>query len=197
VELIGELRKVCEGIPIHVISGSQPPAELLAAADGLLLKPFDTSLLWKLFEHEPEERKTSFLDPDEPAVSVEVLGKLRQMMTEQAIRDIYAAMVADLDKRIEALGAAIGRHDGDEVRRIGHAIKGGCSMAGAMQASRLGALLEAQDTGQDNHLDNSRTLLADLRAAARGLHRILENELPEASQQWTDRFELWLQTIIL
>ena len=178
LELIAELRKACEGIPIHVVSASQPPAELVAAADGLLLKPFDASSLWKLFEREPEERKTTFIVPDEAAVSTEVLGKLRQMMPENAVREIYVAMVGDLDKRIEVLGAAIGRHDRAEVRRIGHAIKGGCSMAGATQAARLGALLEAQDEEQDNQLDNSRTLLADLRTAAQALHRILEDELP-------------------
>jgi CheY-like chemotaxis protein len=178
VELIAELRKVCQGVPIHVISGSRPPDELVAAADGLLLKPFDASALWRLFEREPEERKASYIDPDEAVVSTAVLAKLRQMMPEKAVREIYVAMVADLDKRIEALGGAIGRHDHAEVRRIGHAIKGGCSMAGAMQAARLGALLETQNLEEDNQLDNSRTLLADLRAAARSLRRILEDKLP-------------------
>ena len=58
------------------------------------------------------------------------------------MRQIYAAVVADLDKRMQALEAAIASGDAAEVRRIGHAIKGGCGMAGALQAARLGALLE-------------------------------------------------------
>jgi hypothetical protein len=45
-------------------------------------------------------------------------------------------------------------------------------MAGALQAAHLGALLEAQD----NHLNNSATLLRDLRAAAFSLERMLEVE---------------------
>ena len=81
--------------------------------------------------------------------------------------------------RIEALDGAIAKGDAAEIRRIGHAIKGGCGMAGALQAARLGALLEAAPLSpQDNQLDNSATLLRDLRAAAQGLERMLDAELP-------------------
>jgi CheY-like chemotaxis protein/HPt (histidine-containing phosphotransfer) domain-containing protein len=178
VELMGELRVRCKGAAIYLISGSQPAAALVAAADGVLLKPFDGEMLWNQLQKIPERRQESVLNVDEPVVSIKVLNKLREMMPEDLVRNIYSAMVADLDTRIEALGAAIARHDGDEVRRIGHSIKGGCGMAGAMQAARLGAMLEAEPMGQDNQLDNIRGLLADLRDAALGLHRILENELP-------------------
>ena len=43
---------------------------------------------------------------------------------------------------MQTLEAAIAKGDDAEVRRIGHAIKGGCGMAGAIQAARLGALFE-------------------------------------------------------
>jgi HPt (histidine-containing phosphotransfer) domain-containing protein len=83
-----------------------------------------------------------------------------------------------MNKRTQALEAAIAKGNGDEVRRIGHAIKGGCGMAGALQAARVGALFE-EDAGdnESNHLDNRMALLADLRAATRNLERILESEL--------------------
>lgn len=178
VELISRLRDACKGVPVYAVSGSQPPDEIVAAVNGVLLKPFDANALWKLFQREPSQRRESYIESKEPVVSVEVLNQLRQMMTEKAVREIYAAMVMDLDRRIGLLGSAIARHDQEEVRRIGHSIKGGCGMAGAMQAARLGALLEAGFKGQDNQLDNSRALLSDLRAAAAQLHRILEDELP-------------------
>ncbi len=73
-------------------------------------------------------------------VSAKILAQFRQMMPEAMVREIYAAVVADLNKRKAALETAIGRHDAVEVRRIGHTIKGGCGMAGAQQAARLGAL---------------------------------------------------------
>ena len=101
------------------------------------------------------------------------------MMPEAAVREIYTAVIADLVKRMQTLEAAIAKGDDAEVRRIGHAIKGGCGMAGALQAARLGALFEEipADT-ESNHLDNSMALLGDLRAAARNLESMLEAELP-------------------
>ena len=101
------------------------------------------------------------------------------MMSEAAVREIYVAVVADLGKRLQALETAIARGDSAEVRRIGHAIKGGCGMAGALQAARLGALFEEISLDpESNHLDNSMALLSDLRASARSLERMLEAELP-------------------
>lgn len=178
-DLIAGLRAACKTALVYVISGSQPAEKVIAAADGLLLKPFNIEMLRKMIEGQMLQPKPSYLDPGEPVVSLETLGQLRQLMPESAVREIYVAVVNDLKRRIEALGVAISKHDAPEVRRIGHAIKGGCGMAGALQAARLGALLEAGPFEvDDNHLDNSRTLLRDLRTAARGLQRILEGELP-------------------
>jgi len=178
VELMAGLRARCRSAVVYVMSGSQPAEDLVAAADGVLLKPFDGEMLWGLLQRIPGRRQESELNGEAPVVSTKVLNKLREMMSEEALRKIYVTMVTDLDTRIEALGAAVARRDAEEVRRIGHSIKGGCSMAGAMQAARLGAMLESEPMGEDNHLDNIEGLLADLRAAARGLHRILDSELP-------------------
>jgi HPt (histidine-containing phosphotransfer) domain-containing protein len=114
---------------------------------------------------------------DEPVVSVQTLAQLREMMPEKAVRQIYAAVVADLAKRAAALDVAIAAADVAQIRSIGHAIKGGCGMAGALEAARLGALLEAAPLKtKGNHLDNSRALLRRLRVAARNLERMLEAE---------------------
>jgi HPt (histidine-containing phosphotransfer) domain-containing protein len=113
-------------------------------------------------------------DPNEPVVNPETLAQFRKLMSETAVRQVYQAVVTDLGRRTEALAAAIARGDGAEVRRIGHAIKGGCGMAGAVQAARLGALLESGD----NQLDNSAALLLDLRAAALRLQNMLDAEMP-------------------
>jgi HPt (histidine-containing phosphotransfer) domain-containing protein len=105
------------------------------------------------------------------------------MMPEAAVKQIYTAIVADLLKRLPALEAAIAKGDAAEVRHIGHAIKGGCGMAGAQQASRIGALLQAEELDSSvgpgrNHLDDSARLLSDLRAAARNLESMLVREFP-------------------
>ena len=110
----------------------------------------------------------------------ETLAQLREMMPEAAVKQIYQAIVADLYKRLAALEAAIAKGDSGEVQRIGHSIKGGCGMAGAMQAARIGALLQggAMEVGTGNQLDNSNAMLGDLRTAARNLESMLEQEFP-------------------
>ena len=96
------------------------------------------------------------------------------MMSEAAVRQIYAAIVADLARRIAAIETAIAKKNVAEIHRIGHNIKGGCGMAGARQAASLGAAFESIG----NQLDNSPALLENLRDAARTLERMLEVEFP-------------------
>jgi CheY-like chemotaxis protein len=177
-KLISELRGRTKA-RIFAVSGSDVPPEVVNAADGFLLKPFNAENLRQLLVGNQAEAAPTLLDPNEPVVSMEVLAQLRRVMPESGVRQIYSVVVADLSGRIEALGAAIAKGDAAEIRRIGHAIKGGCGMAGALQAARLGALLEAMPlNSKDNQLDNSAVLLSDLRAAARGLERMLDAELP-------------------
>jgi CheY-like chemotaxis protein len=177
-QLIGELR-ARSSARIYVVSGSNPPPELTAAADGFLLKPFSADAFRKLLEGGKPEAVATPLDPNEPVVSLVILTQFRKLMSETAVRQVYQAVVTDLGRRIEALAAAIARGDGAEVRRIGHAIKGGCGMAGALQAARLGALLESWDNQSgDNQLDNSAVLLGDLRSATQRLQNMLDAEMP-------------------
>ncbi len=184
-ELIRGLRARAPSAAIYILSGSRPAEELVAAADGLLLKPFGAGELRALLDHDqPQPAATkagrSYIDPGDPVVRPEILEQLRQRMPGEGVREIYQAMVADLGRRIEALEAAIDRRDMAEVRRVGHAIKGGCGMAGAVQAARLGALLESvssHSNDEDDSLRDSRALLGDLRAAALALRHLLEHEL--------------------
>lgn len=178
--LIGELRARSRAAVI-AISGSEAPGVVEAAADGFLLKPFGPEDLHRLLdEHEAQTRpaKPATPDPDEPVVDAETLAQLREMMPAAGVRQIFSAIVDDLHGRIEALQSAIGKGDLAEIRRIGHAVKGGCGMAGAQQAARIGAKLEALQAGKDsNQLDNGNKLLGELRIAAANLKRMLETEL--------------------
>jgi CheY-like chemotaxis protein len=179
--LIAELRTHTQA-QVYAISGSKLPDEVAEAADGFLLKPFDAETLEKMLDGHPltaAPARPSHLDACYPVINPETLAQFRGMMPETGVREIYAAVIADLAKRTQALEAAIAKGDNGEVRRIGHSIKGGCGMAGAIQAARLGALFEEFPADSDsNHLDNSMALLSDLRAAARNLERMLEAELP-------------------
>jgi len=189
IRLIEELRARSQAI-LCAISGSPAPDELVAATDGFLLKPFGGDALLQLLKdnaavedpHAPFATLSDAIEA-EPIVDLKTLGQLRDLMPESAVREIYAAIVADLFKRLAALEEAIACGDGPQVQRIGHSIKGGCAMAGALQAARLGALLEAGildslSEEHGNHLEAKAVVIHDLRTAALNLERMLEGGLP-------------------
>lgn len=177
--LIGELRARTQ-VAIIAISASTAPEEVAAAADGFLLKPFGAEELNRLLEvrDAPGPQQSGNPAGDDPVVSPATLAQLRGLMPDNAVKEIYTAVVADLAAKLTALDTAIAQGDTATVRAIGHAIKGGCGMAGAMQAARLGALLEESAASKSDQLDNSARLLGDLRAATRSLESMLVAEFP-------------------
>jgi CheY-like chemotaxis protein len=185
--LVTRLRAAAKA-PIIAISASAPPRSMVTAADAVLLKPFTpddlTALMARVSSVRPAARPKQPERPAEPVVNPQTLAQLRDMMPEIAVRQIYEAIVADLERRLKGIRSAIQRNEPAEVRRLGHAIKGGSSMAGAAQAARLGALIEegaleiVDAHGNINHLDNSSPLLEELHVAAENLKRMLEAGLP-------------------
>lgn len=156
---------------LYAISGTNAPAEVVNAADGFLLKPFGPEALLTLLRNHATDS-----DPgaaaELPILNHRTLTQLRALMPEPAVQEIFTAMMTDLEKRELALRSAIDRGDTHEIRRIGHSIKGGCGMAGAMQAARLGEKIEAR--GDD--LEYSRGALVELQAATLELKRMLDSE---------------------
>jgi len=170
--LVKELRARTKA-SIYAMSGSDVPNDLKKAVDGHLSKPFGPYALQQLMEqHHPVV--TEEPDEDTPVIKAETLTQLRGMMPDAGVRQIYAAVLDDLDKRARSLQRAMAASDTTEIRRIGHSIKGGCGMAGAMQAARVGARLEARG----DQLDNVPALFLELKAAGRNLRRMLEAEFP-------------------
>jgi CheY-like chemotaxis protein len=176
-ELIAKLRARAKA-DIYAISGSSLPKELESVVDGFLLKPFNPEALQKLLD----DHKTVIPIPDsgleEPVMSPKILSQFRQMMPEPTVREVYVAVIADLQKRGLALDDAIANRDADAVRRIGHTIKGGCGMAGARQAAQLGARLEAES----DELNNSASLRHELKLAQENLERMLDVEFPRVTK---------------
>src|ERR1019366_8024204 len=155
-------------------SGSDPAAELVAAAEGFLLKPFGPEDLQKLLHESAPKATPPPPQPEQPVINPETLAQFRQMMTEATVREIYVAVVTDLRKRHAALAGAVASGNSDEIRRIGHAIKGGCGMAGALQAAHLGAIFE----NESDQLDNCAAAVLELDAAIGKLERMREAEFP-------------------
>lgn len=167
---------------VLAISASKPSNEILGASDGFLQKPFGAEALREAIgKYGPPARLLTTPDGEEdpPVLKMDVLERFRETMAEDKVREIYKAVMDDLQQRLASLEAAFDNLDMDAVRRIGHSIKGGCAMAGAAQVSRLGALLETVtfEPGSDQ-LDNRARLLRDLRAAVSNLERILKAEFP-------------------
>ncbi|HEX4286863.1 MAG TPA: response regulator [Terracidiphilus sp.] len=173
IDLVKELRSRSQAC-IYAISGSSLPSDLEQVVDGFLQKPFNPDGLQKLLDADKDPSATPDVSTEEPVVSAKILSQFRQMMPEPTVREVYSAVVSDLKKRGDALDSAIAKKDAVEVRRIGHSIKGGCGMAGARQAARLGALLESES----DQLDHSAGLRLELKAAQENLERMLEVEFP-------------------
>lgn len=185
LELMKRLRKLSKG-RLYVISASNTAEAVLAAADGFLMKPFPPEAVTRMIEEQEALARPAGgagLDPGETVVNPETLAQLREMMPDAAVRQIYEAIIADIGRRTAALEAAVERQDWAETRRIGHAIKGGGSMAGALQVARLGEKIEsgaldpAHVNAKVNQSDNSTAILSDLRVAALNLQRMLDAEM--------------------
>lgn len=181
MELIEQLRARSKA-RLYVISASNPTEAVRNASDGFLLKPFPPEALTRLLEeHHAASLPPAIpgLDPKETIINLETITQLREMMPDASVRQIYEAIIADLGRRTSALEAAIAKKEWTEARRIGHAIKGGGSMAGAIQVARLGEMIEsgAFEKAGVNQSDNSSVILGDLRAAANNLQRMLDAEM--------------------
>ncbi|HKF50195.1 MAG TPA: response regulator [Terracidiphilus sp.] len=156
---------------LYAISASDVPEDVIEGADGFLMKPIGPEALQgAMRQHSPDAR------PDPPAgvpvINPQTLAELRRIMPERAVREVYAAVVADLEKRRGLLEAALAQRNIAEVRRIGHSIKGGCGMAGAQEAAHIGQMIE---TGGDD-LEYTGSLLPHLEAATANLKRMLDAE---------------------
>jgi HPt (histidine-containing phosphotransfer) domain-containing protein len=100
-----------------------------------------------------------------------VLGKLKAMMPPAAVREIYAAVASDLTTRLDSLSAAMEAGNSAGVARIGHTIKGGCSMVGLTAANDAAARLETS-----NLIETWPKELFELRSALAALQSILSDE---------------------
>lgn len=170
--LIQQLRLKSPAV-LYAMSGSHAPEAVTEGADGFLMKPFGPEALQRLLEQHTQENPHKPAD-SVPVIDPETLAQWRELMPESAVRDIYVAVLSDLERRIASLEQAIAAGDAAKIKRIGHAVKGGCGMAGVQQASRIAAELEL---GGDD-LEYSAHLLARLRAATADLQRMLDAEFP-------------------
>jgi CheY-like chemotaxis protein len=156
---------------LYALGEGEPDEEMRAAVDGYLKKPVAPEALQKVLSaHNRQPSPLAARIAAEPVVNPETLAQFRQLMSEATVREVYAAVAADLRKRIPTLEEAIQSGNPQAVRQIGHSIKGGCGMAGAMQAARVGALLEEEK----DEMRNANALVGELQGALERLEHMLE-----------------------
>ena len=179
LDLIAALRSKTQA-RIVAISGSDPGDAIRDATDGFLLKPIQPEDLDALLAGDSAQSTTSNATGINVSASAEldaidpvILGKLKAMMPPAAVREIYAAVAADLGPRLDSLEAAMDAKDAPSVARIAHAIKGGCSMVGLTAATDAAARLESS-----NLIETWPEELRELRGALAALQSILSDEFP-------------------
>ena len=129
VGLVEALGKCCDA-RIVAISGSAVDDSIRQATDGFLLKPIEAADLMALLRASGgiDESSTGARTGTEAGAGFEgdggvlidpvVLGKLRAMMPAASVREIYAAVAADLKTRLVTLKKAMDAGEVPEVARI-------------------------------------------------------------------------------
>jgi len=170
---------------IFAISGSEPGEDMLGVVDGFLLKPVDMDGLVALLQpgHPAETASGRAIAADgagsqdsaaiDEVIDAAVLGKLKAMMPPAALREIYAAVASDLKTRLVTLQSAMTASNVQEVKRLAHSIKGGCSMVGLTAATEAAARLETSNTTVTHAKE-----LSQLHAALVALDGILGDDFP-------------------
>lgn len=174
-ELMAQLRTRTRAT-IVAMSASEPQAEMLVHANGFLRKPFTPEELANVLARRAGWSPKQWKAQEAVVLDRRILAQLRATMPERSVRALYTAAMLDLNERLGTLEAAIARGDGAAVRLIGHNIKGGCGMAGAMEAAQLGALLETES----DKLDNGRAIVLRLHDAVEHLKYMLDMEFRAA-----------------
>jgi len=142
-ELAAKLRTVCgKKIRLFAMSASQPQAAALAGYDGFLLKPFDGAMFSKAIAGGTEsiQQKQPALDD---LLNKTVYGKMAASMKPEQLREIYTVCLEDSRRRIANMGKLSAAGDDAGFRGEAHAIKGACSMLGAVRLAAMAAAMES------------------------------------------------------
>ena len=71
-----------------------------------------------------------------------IFDQLQAALGSGPLRELYEMTANDVHSRLSRMHASLALGDQEEIRREAHAIKGGCSMVGAIELSRLAAGIE-------------------------------------------------------
>lgn len=126
------------------MSGSQVPGDEVTAFDGFLLKPFSAHDLQTACEHRTAAAVAELPTKNGAILDRTVYEKFSGSLPPTQLAGLYAMCLSDARKRIETMRRALADGDDDLYRRSAHAIKGGCGMVGALELTKLAAVMERE-----------------------------------------------------
>jgi len=158
--LAGALRSMCsDRVRIVAISGSDVATEMLESFDGFLRKPFSVDGLKHILSG--KQSRTSTERPSAVKVlNEDVYKQLSGCMSEEKLMEFYSVCLADTRRRIEVIREAIDSRDDATCRQQAHAIKGSCSMVGALELQYFATLIEGDGITADSVASLHELLLA-------------------------------------
>jgi CheY-like chemotaxis protein len=176
-ELLQQLRTTSNAsMTLVAMSASQPKDELLSGFDGFLLKPFTMTQLAVALQPSADRRSnkapmTPIANPPEANLNLDEAVYLRfaGSMPASQLQQLYALCLDDASTRLRRMRVAATNTDDPTYRKEAHAIKGGCSMVGAVELYNMASAAEVGGLLAANHLAS----LDEMLIACERLRRIL------------------------
>jgi DNA-binding response OmpR family regulator len=145
-ELAHKLRQACGHITrLIAMSASDPRANALDGFDAFLRKPFTMEVLATALTANAASTSASNAAPVRQNVTVldqTVYDRLAGSMRPETIDQLYALCLTDAQRREANLREAADQKDDAAFRREAHALKGGCSLVGAVELQLMATTLE-------------------------------------------------------
>jgi CheY-like chemotaxis protein len=172
--------QVGEGVPILAMSATEPATH--GQFDGFLRKPIDTnvlaSLLGSAVPHAQAARARNKTTDDSNVLNEAMFQKLKTMMSEHALDEVFTVCIWDVRKRIPEMTRWLYEGEMKSLRVCAHTIKGGSSMLGATSIAAIAQRLELGSYKRGEGLK----ILEELASACSELERILQER--KAGRLW-------------
>lgn len=141
--LAAQMRATWSHVRMIAMSGAHADPGMLAGFDGFLHKPFTMSALNQLLTDRTSDHPE--LDKIEDKLRIlneDVYLQLKEAMGEQNLTKLYSLCLEDTRKRIQQMERACQCNDEALYLKQAHAIKGSCSMLGALEVQAIAEEIE-------------------------------------------------------
>jgi len=143
--LARELRQICgNAIRLIAMSASDSPANALDGFDAFLTKPFTMEALAMALtaNHSIPNGPGDLVRQNVTVLDQTIYDRLAGSMRPESLDQLYALCLTGAQRREASLRKAASQGDEASFRREAHALKGGCSLVGAIELQMIAATLE-------------------------------------------------------